>query len=130
MCSFVTVSDFFFFKQKTAYEMRISDWSSDVCSSDQEKKMSVHSQARRVSVPQLMAYKGQQKIAALTAYTAPFARLLDDALDMILIGDSTAMVGYGLPNTLSITADQLAQHAADVVRSTGDRKRTRLNSSH
>src|SRR3546814_5197556 len=29
MCVF-----FFFFKQKTAYEMRISDWSSDVCSSD------------------------------------------------------------------------------------------------
>src|SRR3546814_4219493 len=27
-------TDFFFFKQKTAYEMRISDWSSDVCSSD------------------------------------------------------------------------------------------------
>src|SRR3546814_6886911 len=30
----VIVSYFFFFKQKTAYEMRISDWSSDVCSSD------------------------------------------------------------------------------------------------
>src|SRR3546814_6720576 len=30
MCMFL----FFFFKQKTAYEMRISDWSSDVCSSD------------------------------------------------------------------------------------------------
>src|SRR3546814_1953535 len=30
----VHVSMFFFFKQKTAYEMRISDWSSDVCSSD------------------------------------------------------------------------------------------------
>src|SRR3546814_1377780 len=30
MCYFF----FFFFKQKTAYEMRISDWSSDVCSSD------------------------------------------------------------------------------------------------
>src|SRR3546814_4206450 len=30
MCDFF----FFFFKQKTAYEMRISDWSSDVCSSD------------------------------------------------------------------------------------------------
>src|SRR3546814_9779119 len=28
------VDEFFFFKQKTAYEMRISDWSSDVCSSD------------------------------------------------------------------------------------------------
>src|SRR3546814_2834165 len=34
-CSFVGLcSFFFFFKQKTAYEMRISDWSSDVCSSD------------------------------------------------------------------------------------------------
>src|SRR3546814_8194770 len=31
---FVCVYFFFFFKQKTAYEMRISDWSSDVCSSD------------------------------------------------------------------------------------------------
>src|SRR3546814_3917017 len=30
----VSIIDFFFFKQKTAYEMRISDWSSDVCSSD------------------------------------------------------------------------------------------------
>src|SRR3546814_5582379 len=29
---------FFFFKQKTAYEMRISDWSSDVCSSDLAEK--------------------------------------------------------------------------------------------
>src|SRR3546814_17767351 len=32
MCLFLFL--FFFFKQKTAYEMRISDWSSDVCSSD------------------------------------------------------------------------------------------------
>src|SRR3546814_8718648 len=31
------VSVFFFFKQKTAYEMRISDWSSDVCSSDLDR---------------------------------------------------------------------------------------------
>src|SRR3546814_5405235 len=32
-CTFISLL-FFFFKQKTAYEMRISDWSSDVCSSD------------------------------------------------------------------------------------------------
>src|SRR3546814_4379392 len=32
---------FFFFKQKTAYEMRISDWSSDVCSSDLKTRRSV-----------------------------------------------------------------------------------------
>src|SRR3546814_3644401 len=36
MCSF------FFFKQKTAYEMRISDWSSDVCSSDLSESEDVH----------------------------------------------------------------------------------------
>src|SRR3546814_10093432 len=38
VCNYKSNSDvivfFFFFKQKTAYEMRISDWSSDVCSSD------------------------------------------------------------------------------------------------
>ncbi|GAB2889311.1 3-methyl-2-oxobutanoate hydroxymethyltransferase [Paralcaligenes ginsengisoli] len=80
--------------------------------------VSVHTDIKRISVPQLMACKGRQKIAALTAYTAPFARMLDDYLDMILIGDSTAMVGYNLPNTLSITVDQMAAHAAAVVRST------------
>src|SRR3546814_6050823 len=32
--SYIRIVFFFFFKQKTAYEMRISDWSSDVCSSD------------------------------------------------------------------------------------------------
>src|SRR3546814_16731284 len=34
MCVLLVSVFFFFFKQKTAYEMRISDWSSDVCSSD------------------------------------------------------------------------------------------------
>src|SRR3546814_3777679 len=38
---------FFFFKQKTAYEMRISDWSSDVCSSD------LHAGHRGRNVPSL-----------------------------------------------------------------------------
>src|SRR3546814_13933512 len=42
MLSFV----FFFFKQKTAYEMRISDWSSDVCSSDLFKLLLVTAQRR------------------------------------------------------------------------------------
>src|SRR3546814_10175058 len=34
ICRLLVLWFFFFFKQKTAYEMRISDWSSDVCSSD------------------------------------------------------------------------------------------------
>src|SRR3546814_10000147 len=38
---------FFFFKQKTAYEMRISDWSSDVCSSDLRSPPARHRGAQR-----------------------------------------------------------------------------------
>src|SRR3546814_6266671 len=34
VCVVTVICCFFFFKQKTAYELRISDWSSDVCSSD------------------------------------------------------------------------------------------------
>src|SRR3546814_7604176 len=41
---------FFFFKQKTAYEMRISDWSSDVCSSDLRRKGIGAVRARRVGI--------------------------------------------------------------------------------
>src|SRR3546814_2897431 len=43
---------FFFFKQKTAYEMRISDWSSDVCSSDLSLAVfdSAGSAPRRLSI--------------------------------------------------------------------------------
>src|SRR3546814_2965480 len=42
---------FFFFKQKTAYEMRISDWSSDVCSSD--LRAGARARVRVVADPQL-----------------------------------------------------------------------------
>ncbi len=80
--------------------------------------MSVHTAAKRITVPQLRAYKNQKKIVSLTSYTAPFARVLDEYLDMILIGDSTAMVGYNMENTLSITLEQMAAHARAVVRST------------
>src|SRR3546814_2420282 len=38
---------FFFFKQKTAYEMRISDWSSDVCSSDLRPRAGARAAMRR-----------------------------------------------------------------------------------
>lgn len=80
--------------------------------------MSLHSDIKRTTIPQLVACKAQRKIVALTAHNSAMARLIDDYLDMILIGDSTAMVAYGLPDTLSITAEQLTQHAAAVVRAT------------
>ncbi len=80
--------------------------------------MSVHSEIKRRTVPEIMAYKGQKKIVCLTAYMAPIARLVDPAMDLILVGDSTAMVGYGMRDTLSITLQQMADHGAAVVNST------------
>src|SRR3546814_9160222 len=44
MGGLISMGVIFFFKQKTAYEMRISDWSSDVCSSDLGR-----TQARRIA---------------------------------------------------------------------------------
>src|SRR3546814_8970573 len=50
---------FFFFKQKTAYELRISDWSSDVCSSDLGKgRKPVGFKAIQLLDPDLLAYVG------------------------------------------------------------------------
>lgn len=80
--------------------------------------MSVHVEVKRMTIPQLRACKGQRKIVALTAHNVSTARIIDDYLDFILIGDSTAMVAYGLPNTLSISLEQMAQHTAAVVRGT------------
>lgn len=85
---------------------------------NRDKVMSVHSSHHRRTVPELMAYKNKQKIVALTAYSAPFARILDKSLDMILVGDSTAMVGYAMRDTLSITVEQMTAHGAAVVQST------------
>src|SRR3546814_7876596 len=55
---------FFFFKQKTAYEMRISDWSSDVCSSDLALVMIAAPPGRNV------ASLGTNTAAVSTALTA------------------------------------------------------------
>src|SRR3546814_6244062 len=56
----------FFFKQKTAYEMRISDWSSDVCSSDLEEIATATTANRAVSDPytKLMCANLQVNLAA------------------------------------------------------------------
>src|SRR3546814_4399241 len=51
---------FFFFKQKTAYEMRISDWSSDVCSSDlvdQRAENNLSAKSRGIAEGQRMALR-------------------------------------------------------------------------
>jgi 3-methyl-2-oxobutanoate hydroxymethyltransferase len=71
-----------------------------------------------VSVPTLLAAKGGEKIAMMTAYDAPSARLLDEAgIDVLLVGDSVEMTVYGEPSTLSGTMDSMVRHARAVSRS-------------
>src|SRR3546814_2521573 len=57
---------FFFFKQKTAYEMRISDWSSDVCSSDLE---TIQAQSKR-EIMSVLVHLTQSEIRALVRRAA------------------------------------------------------------
>ncbi|WP_409314370.1 3-methyl-2-oxobutanoate hydroxymethyltransferase [Pseudomonas putida] len=80
--------------------------------------MSTQIITKRVSVPELRGRKSQEKIVGLTAHSCNIARVIDDYVDFILVGDSTAMVAYGHTNTLSITVDQLAAHGAAVVNAT------------
>src|SRR3546814_930307 len=67
------VSLFFFFKQKTAYEMRISDWSSDVCSSDLPglRRRAIASRSLLV----MLKFDGKAVAAALCAASAAFLPL-------------------------------------------------------
>ncbi len=78
--------------------------------------MSAVSQMQRLTVSKLRARKGGEPIACLTAYTAPIAHILDSFVDLILVGDSAAMVVHGHETTLPITLDLMIAHAQAVVR--------------
>ena len=72
----------------------------------------------RLTVPILQGRKAAgEKIVALTAYDYPTAEILDRlGVDLILVGDSVAMVVLGRDNTVSLTVDELLHHLKPVAR--------------
>ena len=60
---------------------------------------------------------GADPLVMVTAYDAPGARIADEAgVDLILVGDSLAMVVLGYDDTLQVTVDDMAHHTAAVAR--------------
>ena len=72
----------------------------------------------KVTVPALAEMKRQGKpISALTAYDYASSRLADEAgIDLLLVGDSLAMVVLGHENTLAVTVDEMLHHTRAVRR--------------
>jgi 3-methyl-2-oxobutanoate hydroxymethyltransferase len=70
------------------------------------------------TVPMIMEQKNSgKKITALTAYDYSFAKLLDTTdLDIILVGDSLAMVAHGHDTTLPVTMEEMIMHTCAVRR--------------
>ncbi len=71
----------------------------------------------KVTVPAVVASKGERKLAMITAYDYTFAHIADAAgVDMLLVGDSLAMVVQGHENTLGVTMDEMVYHTRMVAR--------------
>lgn len=82
--------------------------------------MSVAAKPKRITCPQIRAMKGSTPVVCLTAYTSLTAVLLDEYVDLLLVGDSLGMVLYGMESTLGVTLDMMIAHGKAVMR--GSRK--------
>src|SRR3546814_4766285 len=117
---------FFFFKQKTAYEMRISDWSSDVCSSDLVEPVtsklktlglgaalqeSVAANPETIKAAEFSAASAEQESGTLRWLLGINALLFVVEITAGLIAQSTGLIAESLDNFAE------------------DRKSTRMNSS-
>src|SRR3569833_3024895 len=78
--------------------------------------MTVQTQTKRNTDPEIRAHKGQKPVEMLTCYHAHTARLLDSHVDMMLVGDTLGMVIHGMETTLGVTVDMMILHGQAVMR--------------
>jgi len=73
--------------------------------------------AEKVTVMDVVKMKGSRRIVMITAYDYPTAKIVDSAgVDIILVGDSLAMVVLGYPTTRGATLRDMLRHTAAVAR--------------
>src|SRR3546814_1222781 len=141
------MGSFFVFKQETAYEVRISDWSADVCSSDLggQSKLAI----AEIGIAFLLFLVGlelhprrlwalRKAIFGLGLAQVVVTGLILTALILVTLGFSwQAALVLGLPLALSSTAQVLPSlkssgriNSPFGEKAFSDRKSTRLNSSH
>lgn len=71
----------------------------------------------KVTVRKILGMKGRERVVMVTAYDYPTAAIVDEAgVDMILVGDSLAMVVLGHESTLQATMEDMLRHTAAVAR--------------
>ena len=78
--------------------------------------MSAVADIKRITVPEIRGHKGQKPVVCLTCYHAHTARLLDEHVDLMLVGDSVGMVMHGMETTLGVTVDMMILHGKAVMR--------------
>jgi 3-methyl-2-oxobutanoate hydroxymethyltransferase len=78
--------------------------------------MSAVAEMKRVTVPEIRGHKGAKPVVCLTCYHAHTARLLDNHVDLMLVGDSVGMVMHGMETTLGVTLDMMILHGQAVMR--------------
>jgi 3-methyl-2-oxobutanoate hydroxymethyltransferase len=72
---------------------------------------------KRVTVPEIMASKGKRRLSEITAYDYPTALWADKSgIEMLLVGDSLAMVVLGQEDTLSVGMAEMLHHTLAVTR--------------
>lgn len=71
----------------------------------------------KITAREIRAMKDRQRVAALTAYDYPMARILDSAgIPLLLVGDSLGMVVLGYPDTTRVTMADMEHHVRAVAR--------------
>lgn len=78
--------------------------------------MSAVVQTKRVTVPEIRAHKNAKPVVCLTCYHAHTARLLDEHVDLMLVGDSLGNVMHGLETTVPVTLEMMILAGQAVMR--------------